>query len=813
MGCFLFLITFVGTLFFSSIMNLSVAVDTISLAQSIKDGETLVSASQSFELGFFTPGNSNNRYLGIWYKFNSSTVVWVANRKNPTTDKQGMLVMSDDGNLVLLSEDKKVIWSTNSSWVLENPVAQLLDSGNLVIKDNINMNPDSYVWQSFDYPSDILLPGMKLGWNLRTGFERYLTPWRSADDPSPGDFSLRLDIDELPQLVITTGSRKEVRSGPWNGRQFGGTPFSDKVVHNFIFKAMLVHKQDELYYIYEPFNNTVKTHIVLHQSGTMHRLVWNWNTTEWSILYTWPFDPCDNYAQCGANNNCRINKMPICECLKGFIPKAEDEWDTQGLSQSRKCIEKSPYDCLSGEGFLKLPAIKLPDFSWSNNRMNIKECEAECFKNCSCRAYAISDVSRGNGCLMWFGDLIDIRECPPGFGWGQDIFLRVPASELVHYLNKKKRIQIIAVVSTFTGIFIFVLVLCTVWKKTKNRGLESREEEEEVPFIDLSTITAATNNFCQANMIGQGGFGPVYKGNLSTGQEIAVKRLSNNSGQGVEEFKSEVVLIGKLQHRNLVGLLGSCIQRDERMLIYEYMPNKSLDYFIFDDERSKFLSWRKRFDIIIGIARGLLYLHQDSKLQIIHRDLKASNILLDNDLNPKISDFGLARIFKGDDKEANTKRIAGTYGYMSPEYATNGNFSVKSDVFSFGVLLLEIVSGKKNRGFCHADHHLNLLGHAWVLWNNGMALEVKDVRSEDSSFESQVLRCIQVGLLCVQMFPEDRPEMSSVVFMLANEGLLLPQPKQPGFFTQRGFIPGSTSSSKEKYDTENAMSITTQDGR
>ncbi|KAK1583959.1 hypothetical protein Q3G72_028605 [Acer saccharum] len=490
------------------------AVDTISLAQPIRDGETLVSASQSFELGFFTPGNSNN------------------------------------------SKDKKIIWSTNSSRVLENPV------------------------------------------------------------------------------------------------------------------------------------------------GAIHRFVWNWQTTEWSILFTWPFDQCDNYAQCGANNYCRINKTPICECLKGFIPKAEDEWHTQGLSQSRKCIKNLPSDCPSGEGFLKLPAIKLPDFYWYNNSMNIKECEAECFKNCSCRAYANSD----------------------------DFFLRVPASELVqHYSNKKKRIKIIAVVSTITGIFILVLVLCTVWKKTKNRGLESREEEEEVPLIDLSTIAAATNNFSQANMIGKGGFGPVYKGNLSTGQEIAVKRLSNNSGQGVEEFKSEVVLIGKLQHRNLVGLLGSCIQGEERMLIYEYMPNKSLNYFIFDDERSKFLSWRKRFDIIIGIARGLLYLHQDSKLQIIHRDLKASNILLDNDLNPKISDFGLARIFRGDDKEANTKRIVGTYGYMSPEYATDGNFSLKSDVFSFGVLLLEIVSGKKNRGFRHPDHHLNLLGHAWVLWNNGRALEVKDV--------------------------------------------------------------------------------------
>ncbi|KAK0599442.1 hypothetical protein LWI29_005336 [Acer saccharum] len=172
------------------------------------------------------------------------------------------------------------------------------------------------------------------------------------------------------------------------------------MLHNeLVFKPMLVHKQDELYYTFEPFNNTVKTFVVMLQSGAMHRLTWK--TTEWSILYTWPFDQCDNYAQCGANNYCRINKTPICECLKGFIPKAEDEWDTQGLSQSRKCIEKPPSDCPSGEGFLKLPATKLSDFYLYNNNMNINECEAECFKNCSCRAYANSNLGRKQRIEGW----------------------------------------------------------------------------------------------------------------------------------------------------------------------------------------------------------------------------------------------------------------------------------------------------------------------------------------------------------------------------------------------------------------------------
>ncbi|CAL5200481.1 unnamed protein product [Lathyrus oleraceus] len=252
-------------------------------------------------------------------------------------------------------------------------------------------------------------------------------------------------------------------------------------------------------------------------------------------------------------------------------------------------------------------------------------------------------------------------------------------------------------------------------------GLGSLEENEgesiEVPYYTFRSIRAATNNFSDSNKLGQGGYGPVYKGRFPGGQDIAIKRLSSVSTQGLQEFKNEVVLIAKLQHRNLVRLRGYCIKGDEKILLYEYMSNKSLDSFIFDRTRTVLLDWKLRFDIIIGIARGMLYLHQDSRLRVIHRDLKASNILLDEDMIPKISDFGLAKIFGGKETEASTERVVGTYGYMAPEYALDGLFSVKSDIFSFGIILLEILSGKKNTGFYRSQEIASLLRYAWRLWD------------------------------------------------------------------------------------------------
>ncbi|XVE80245.1 hypothetical protein DITRI_Ditri14bG0124200 [Diplodiscus trichospermus] len=798
-------------LMFLSIFKLSFAADTIAPAQTISDGERLVSSSQSFELGFFSPGNSNNRFLGIWYKNIPEAVVWVANRNRPITDAGGVLTINSDGKMILFDGTNSTIWSSNVSRKAKAPVAQLLDSGNFVVNDNRTMQSvHIYLWQSFDYPSDTLLPGMKLGKNLKTGSEWFLTSWKNANDPSPGNFTVRLSIQGLPSLAAYSGPAKIHRGGPWDGFNFGGNP----VYPNLIYVPSVLQNEDQIYYSYEPFNNPIITRLTLNQSGTALRVVWNSRSTEWDILSLGPRDQCDLYGHCGANGICSMNKTRICECLKGFRPEAEG-MNSNISNWSMKCVKESSSDCQNGEGFLKLVGMKLPDqieFKL-NESMNLKECEMECLKNCSCSAYASTKLNeQEKGCLMWYGDLIDMRDLY-GYLTGHDIYVRVPSSELgsAYTLNGNKRIKITVLLSVIPGMVILAALFYIV-KKTWKRGQESSKDSVEVPLFDLASIDAATNSFLPENLVGIGGFGPVYKGILPTGKEIAVKRLSKNSRQGAQEFRNEVVLIAKLQHRNLVGLYGSCIQGEERLLVYEYMPNKSLDYFIFDHDRKVLLAWPKRFDIIMQIVRGLLYLHQDSKLQIIHRDLKASNILLDSNMNPKISDFGLARVFEEDDKVSETKRVVGTFGYMSPEYAVHGKFSAKSDVFSFGVLLLEIISGQKVRSFCHPDHHHSLSGHAWLLWKEGRVIELVDTCLEDSMVESQVLRCIQVGLLCVQNLPKDRPTMSSVNFMLANEGATLPDPKEPGFFTDTS-CNANTSTRKEDQHTINVVTITMVGGR
>ncbi|CAL5441343.1 unnamed protein product [Camellia sinensis] len=791
-----FNILFLVYLFFGLCNSTS---DTITPNQPIKDGELLVSNGKTFALGFFSPGNgtSNRRYVGIWYyKISEQTVVWVANQDNPINGKSGVISINQDGNLVIYDDDNthNVTWDTNISTAAATNSyysARLLDSGNLVVSNSSNST--IFVWQSFDYPRHVLLPNMKLGLDRITGVNRFLTSWKSRDDPGKGEYSFKMeDPGGSPQLVLYKGLFRFWETAPWMWNKRTG---------NFTISSFIDNRK-EVYLSYVQINASILSIFLVDELGNIKMNTWLEGKGKWVESYSGLDERCDSYGRCGGFGYCNENKGQAefeCTCLPGYEPKLPNEW-YYSRDASGGCVKKRAAlgMCGNGEGFVKMERAKIPPTSKGDEEMNLslEECEAKCLRNCSCTAYTIASDG-GNYCLTWYGTLMNARTAHSA---RYSLYIRVDADELLaqHLKKKSKSLHgkkmIIVVTSVVVMAALIISLVCWLVMKKARRvagfDIHANDEENlELPIFDMITIVGATNNFSDTNKIGEGGFGPVYKGQLSMGKDIAVKRLSTSSKQGVDEFQNEVILIAKLQHRNLVRLLGCCIHGEERMLVYEYMPNGSLDSFIFDvKNKSKSLTWRMRLDIIVGIARGVLYLHRDSRLRIIHRDLKASNVLLDGEMNPKISDFGLARAFGGDQSSAKTRRVIGTYGYMSPEYTIDGLFSMKSDIFSFGVVVLEIMSGKRNRMFNHPDHDLNLLGHAWQLWTEGKAYELLDPLMEGSFPMSKVLRCIHVGLLCVQKYPEDRPSMSSVLLMLVSESAMLPHPKRPGFYTERSSI-------------------------
>ncbi|KAM3731395.1 hypothetical protein ACB098_12G160600 [Castanea mollissima] len=753
--------------------------DTITPDQPLKDGQLLLSNQKTFVLGFFSPDNSNHRYVGIWFnQITEQTVVWVANRDTPLNDTSGILSINSKGNLVLHTQNQPTpTWSTNVSFSVSstnNYMAKLLDIGNLVL---VQQDSQHVTWQSFDYPTNTLLPFMKLGLDRRTGLNRFLTSWKSKDDPRIGNCSYRMVPTGYPQVSLYMGRTLLWRTGFWTGLRWSGIP--TRMTSKY-FNVSFVNNQDETTVMYRTFSDAAKPKVivkmVVDESGIVQRSLWQ--ETTWVEYWSAPQELCDMYLNCGPNSYCDPKNLSSRDCMR----------EKQGVSM-----------CNNREGFVKLAHMKVPDTSkaHANMSLSMKECEQECLRNCSCMAYASANESEGGiGCLTWQGDLVDTRTYPDG---GQDLYIRVDAVvlETRH--------------STYSDSADSTLPYFEDSPSRRDLDGTIRNSNSNLPLFNLRTIIAATENFSIANKLGQGGFGPVYKGLLQNGMEIAVKRLSKCSGQGIEQFKTEVALIAKLQHRNLVRILGCCIHKKEKMLIYEYLPNKSLDSFIFDETKRSCLDWRKRFEIICGISRGILYLHQDSRLRIIHRDLKASNVLLDNALNPKISDFGMARIVERDQIEANTNCIVGTFGYMSPEYAMQGLFSIKSDVYSFGVLLLEIITGKRNSTYHHDGPSSNLIGHVWDLWREDNSMKIVDPLLDETYPAHEVSQCIQIGLLCVQEHATDRPTMSTVVFMLGND-TPLPSPKRPAFIL-KGTYNSTDRSTSAASNSINEITLSKIDGR
>ncbi|BAT09303.1 Os09g0551000 [Oryza sativa Japonica Group] len=743
----------------------SSASDKIELGEQLLPGQTRASDGGAFVLGFFSPSNSTpeRQYIGIWYNITDRTVVWVANREAPAIAAgrsiAPRLALTNDSNLVLSDADGRVLWSTNvtagvaAGRSTSPPVAELLNNGNLVIRSN-----GAILWQSFDHPTDTLIPEMKIQLNKRTRRGARLVSWKDAGgDPSPGSFSYGMDPETSLQLVMWNGSRPYWRTTVWTGYLTSGQYLAATGTTIYLD---VVDNDDEIYVKLRVSDGASPTRYVMTSSGEFQLLGWDKSSSEWITFSSFPTHHCTTYGYCGPNGYCDITTgaAAACKCLDGFEPASGGEWSAGRFSGG--CRRKEAPPCGGGDGFLALPRMKVPDkFSTLVGNMTFDECAARCAMNCSCEAYAHADLSSSSArgdigrCLVWASELIDmvmIGQTTWGRA-GETLYLRVPASSTgSRGRGNVVKIAVPILASALVLTCIFFVYFCksrenrrkrdsqkTLVPGSRNTSSELLEENPtqdlEFPSIRFSDIVAATDNFSKSCLIGRGGFGKVYKVTLENGQEVAIKRLSKDSDQGIEEFKNEAILIAKLQHRNLVRLLGCCTEGSEKLLIYEYLANKGLDAILFG----------------------------------------------------KFS------------------------GYIAPEYSTEGSFSVKSDVYSFGVLLLEIVSGIRISSTDIMEFP-SLIVYAWSLWKEGKAKNLIDSSIAESSSLDEVQLCIHVGLLCVEDNPNSRPLMSSVVSILENGSTtFLAMPNQPAYFAQ-------TTSEMDKMtdgSSRNTMTMTVLQGR
>ncbi|KAG2645085.1 hypothetical protein PVAP13_2KG396500 [Panicum virgatum] len=575
--------------------------DRLVLGKPLLPGTTIVSDGGGFALGFFSPTKFTpaKLYLGIWYTdIPRLTAVWVANREAPATNgtpSAPTLSLTDTSNLVLSDAGGRVLWTTNvatgdssSLPAATGLAAVLLNNGNLVIR-----SPNgTALWQSFEHPSDTFLPGMKIRVRYRSRDGERLVSWRGPDDPSPGSFTYGMDPDTFLQAFIWNGTRPVARTAPWTG--YLTISGQLRVSAGAVIYMAVVDTEEEMYITYRLSDGAAPTRFVLAYSGEYQ--LQSWGSSEWALVGKWPADECDLYGHCGPYAYCdgTATGAPTCKCLDGFEPASPEDWSSGRFAHG--CRRKKALRCGGGGGgFVTLPGIKPPDkFVLVGNRTS-EECAMECTKNCSCVAYAYANLSSsgsstkdGTRCLVWAGELIDTEKVTDVAGTRSDtLYLRIAGLDAGTRPKTSSAVKIVLPAVLLSAILILTSTLA--WFKFKGkkqkRGkhetlvlgnlntLEHSGEENPTQGFEFSVasfrdIAAVTNNFHESFMIGQGGFGKVYKAKLN-GREVAIKRLSRDSEQGIAEFRNEVILIAKLQHRNLVRFISCCIEGDEKLLIFE----------------------------------------------------------------------------------------------------------------------------------------------------------------------------------------------------------------------------------------------------
>jgi hypothetical protein len=696
--------------------------------------------------------------------------VWVANRQRPITEPSASrFTLSDHGELQVLATPSTLLWSSTnaSSSMPRTTVATLQDDGNLVVRSSSNATAP--MWQSFDHPTDTWLPGARLGYDRERGVHSFLTSWTDSGNPAPGAFSMEIDPRGRPSFdLLAGGAHRYWTTGLWDGEVFANVP---EMRSGYFVGVPYAPNASVNFFSYHDRIPMGIGNFKLDVNGQMRRRQWNALAGKWILFCSEPHDTCDVYGSCGPFGVCSNATNPACECPAAFTPLSPGEWDLGNTAAG--CERRTRLECAT-DGFLKLPhAVQLPNGSVeAAGAQSDKACELACRRDCSCTAYLYD----GTRCSVWNGELVNLRTVPNDQGnddglAGTVLHLRVAASEVPPAATthpwKKSMVMLtsgVAAVAFLLACLVILVAVVLVLRKRRGKGKVTAVQGSLLLF-DYRAVRAATRDFSEK--LGSGSFGSVFKGVLPDATPVAVKTL-DGLRQGEKQFRAEVVTLGMIHHVNLVRLRGFCSEGSKRALVYDYMPNGSLDAYLFKNSSStKVLSWSQRFGVAVGVARGLAYLHEKCRECIIHCDIKPENILLDDELGAKLADFGMAKLV-GHDFSRVLTTMRGTLGYLAPEWLAGGAVTAKADVYSFGMLLLELVSGRRNTGSVSEDGCFGMYFpvHAAVRLQAGDVVSLLDERLARDADLQELERACKVACWCIQDEEGDRPTMGLIVQQL-----------------------------------------------
>ncbi|KAF8726320.1 hypothetical protein HU200_019782 [Digitaria exilis] len=729
--------------------------------------DIIQSPDGTFSFGFYNI-SSTAFTISIWFTNSADrTIAWSANRDHPVHGSRSKMMLNKYGTLVLMDYDGTVVWQTNTSSSGVDHV-ELMDSGNLIMRDQ----GGSVLWQSFDHPTDTLLPTQP----------RYI-------------LSLAYDGPDISNLY-------------WPNPDFSSW-LNYRLSYNSSRRGVLDNLgqfigSDNTSFVSADWGPGIKRRLTLDYDGNLRLYSLNDSDGSWSVSWMAFSQPCDIHGICGWNGICVYTPVPACSCPPGYVVRDPNDW-------SKGCKPTFNISCSGDQpmGFVPLPQT---DF-WGSDldyipSASVDTCATLCLRTCSCLAFEYKLDSYG--CYLK-SVLLNGKTVP---GYPGTAYLKVPESLVSEAISNvfensetldcdasKPKVEVLVFDSDahndggnstmwhyyygFIAAF-FLIEVCFIafgwWFMARKQSTQSKIWVAEEGYrmvtdyfrsFTYKELREATKNF--KDELGRGRYGLVYKGILHDKRVVAVKKLGDMK-QGEDEFQTEVSVIGRIYHMNLVRVWGVCSERKHRLLIFEYVENGSLAMFLFgSNSKGLILQWHERYKIAVGVAKGLAYLHHECMDWIIHCDVKPENILLDEEFEPKISDFGFAKLLQRDEADSNVSKVRGTRGYMAPEWVSSAPVTEKVDVYSFGVVLLELVMGLRvsempTDGSGDAESALSQLlstiGENMKTGEETWIDDLVDPRLNGDFVRSEVLLLLQVAALCLEQERNRRPRMSDVVHML-----------------------------------------------